>query len=159
MKKLYTCLYIFGCPVLWKTQQWRVPLPLSGSVHWVWQKNCPRCHCTVNRNEGKRQRKSDSSWMSNKKEEMYSGREKKKKQEHKEIKKVRKKGKNWRWKLRKQRKKEKKKKAKYQWIPAVFATIWAQNVTEAYPNPRSNKKSKGQNYLEFQLHINVSCIL
>lgn len=80
-----------------------------------------------------------------------------KKQEHKEIKKVRKKGKNWRWKLRKQRKK--KKKAKYQWIPAVFATIWAQNVTEAYPNPRSNKKSKGQNYLEFQLHINVSCIL
>lgn len=158
MKKLYTCLYIFGCPVLWKTQQWRVPLPLSGSVHWVWQKNCPRCHCTVNRNEGKRQRKSDSSWMSNKKEEMYSGREKKKKQEHKEIKKVRKKGKNWRWKLRKQRKK-KKKKAKYQWIPAVFATIWAQNVTEAYPNPRSNKKSKGQNYLESQLHINVSCIL
>lgn len=109
MKKLYTCLYIFGCPVLWKTQQWRVPLPLSGSVHWVWQKNCPRCHCTVNRNEGKRQRKSDSSWMSNKKEEMYSGREKKKKQEHKEIKKVRKKGKNWRWKLRKQRKKKKKK--------------------------------------------------
>lgn len=107
MKKLYTCLYIFGCPVLWKTQQWRVPLPLSGSVHWVWQKNCPRCHCTVNRNEGKRQRKSDSSWMSNKKEEMYSGREKKKKQEHKEIKKVRKKGKNWRWKLRKQRKKKK----------------------------------------------------
>lgn len=79
MKKLYTCLYIFGCPVLWKTQQWRVPLPLSGSVHWVWQKNRPRCHCTVNRNEGKRQRKSDSSWMSNKKEEMYSGREKKKK--------------------------------------------------------------------------------
>lgn len=107
MKKLHTCLYIFGCPVLWKTQQWRVPLPLSGSVHWVWQKNCPRCHCTVNRNEGKRQRKSDSSWMSNKKEEMYSGREKKKKQEHKEIKKVRKKGKNWRWKLRKQRKKKK----------------------------------------------------
>lgn len=107
MKKLYTCLYIFGCPVLWKTQQWRAPLPLSGSVHWVWQKNCPRCHCTVNRNEGKRQRKSDSSWMSNKKEEMYSGREKKKKQEHKEIKKVRKKGKNWRWKLRKQRKKKK----------------------------------------------------
>lgn len=86
----------------------------------------------------------------------WKGKEKKK-QEHKEIKKVRKKGKNWRWKLRKQRKK--KKKAKYQWIPAVFATIWAQNVTEAYPNPRSNKKSKGQNYLEFQLHINVSCIL
>lgn len=156
MKKLYTCLYIFGCPVLWKTQQWRAPLPLSGSVHWVWQKNCPRCHCTVNRNEGKRQRKSDSSWMSNKKEEMYSGREKKRKtgaQRNKE-------GEKEREKLKMEvEKAKKKKKAKYQWIPAVFATIWAQNVTEAYPNPRSNKKSKGQNYLEFQLHINVSCIL
>ena len=32
-------------------------------------------------------------------------------------------------------------------------------VTEAYPNPRSNKKSKGQHYREFQLHIDVSCIL
>lgn len=156
MKKLYTCLYIFGCPVLWKTQQWRVPLPLSGSVHWVWQKNCPRCHCTVNRNEGKRQRKSDSSWMSNKKEEMYSGREKQNKtgaQRNKESEKERE-------KLKVEVEKAKgKKRAKYQWIPAVFATIWAQNVTEAYPNPRSNKKSKGQNYLEFQLHINVSCIL
>lgn len=95
--------------------------------------------------------------MSNKKEEMYSGREKKKKktgaQRNKE-------GEKEREKLKVEVEiAKKKKKAKYQWIPAVFATIWAQNVTEAYPNPRSNKKSKGQNYLEFQLHINVSCIL
>lgn len=84
---------------------------------------------------------------------------KEKKQEHKEIKKVRKKEKLKVEVEKAKKKKERKKKAKYQWIPAVFATIWAQNVTEAYPNPRSNKKSKGQNYLEFQLHINVSCIL
>lgn len=45
--------------------------------------------------------------------------------------------------------------AKYQWIPTQSRV---QNVTEAYPNPKSNKKSKGQNYLEFQLHVNVSCI-
>lgn len=55
--------------------------------------------------------------------------------------------------------KTKKTGAKYQWIPTVCATVWDQNATEAYPNPRSNKKSKGQNYLEFQLHVNVSCIL
>ncbi len=32
-------------------------------------------------------------------------------------------------------------------------------MSQAYLNPTSNKKSKGQNYLEFQLHVNVSCIL
>lgn len=32
-------------------------------------------------------------------------------------------------------------------------------MSETFTNLRSSKESKGQNYVEFQLHFNVSCIL
>ena len=50
-KDLYTFLDISCCPVPWR-RPWRFfPLPLSGKVHQVSQRNCPQHHCAINRNK------------------------------------------------------------------------------------------------------------